>query len=358
MLKITPSFTFYPAANGSWIAVNTVTGERTILTAEMVILLANLNADRLCITDWNVTSDSQMVTDGGILRSQIKQLVTAGVLTVDNTTTSPSRSPLPVFVIGSYRSGTTLLRYIIDAHPRFACPAESKFMSGLNAFVDYPEVTDALVLLGLAKEDIRYGIRQLIESFLSGYAASVGKPRWVDKTPNYYRLLPLIDDIFDRRVLYVFIVRHPLDTIESLEHFFIETAHHGDPDVAAKTATFGKGAYGWALFWVDVYRRADYFLTENPERAHLVRYEDLVTHPLAEAEKLFAFLGEVCPPGIVADAFRLPHTSGKGDPKIQSTTQVHTESLEKWKKWPKSRIAALWPIVEDTAKKFGYVSTL
>jgi protein-tyrosine sulfotransferase len=288
----------------------------------------------------------------------MQKLLTAGVLTEGNSPTSSDRSSLPAFVIGSYRSGTTLLRYIIDAHPRLACPPESKFISGLNAFIDYPQAREALVSLGLDKEDIRYVIQQLVDSLFSSYAASVGKPRWVDKTPNYYRLLPLIDDIFDRRVLYVFIVRHPLDTIESLEHFFIETAHHGDPDVAAKTATFGKGAYGWALFWVDVYRRADYFLTENPERAHLVRYEDLVTHPLAEAEKLFAFLGEVCPPGIVADAFRLPHTSGKGDPKIQSTTQVHTESLEKWKKWPKSRIAALWPIVEDTAKKFGYVSTL
>jgi protein-tyrosine sulfotransferase len=356
-MNITPGLTFSPSPDGCWIALNRTTGKRTGLTADMVILLANLNAGRLRITEWNTTPGSQRASGGGVLKSQMQKLLTAGVLTEGNSPTSSDRSSLPAFVIGSYRSGTTLLRYIIDAHPRLACPPESKFISGLNAFIDYPQAREALVSLGLDKEDIRYVIQQLVDSLFSSYAASVGKPRWVDKTPNYYRLLPLIEDIFDRRVLYVLIIRHPLDTIASMEQFF-ENPKHGDPDIAAKTAAFGKGAYGWARFWVEVYQRVDFFRTENPERTHLVRYEDLVTQPLAEAEKLFAFLGEVCPPNIVSEAFRLPHKRGFQDHKIISTTSVHTNSVGRWESWPKSRVAALWPIVEATAERFGYVSPL
>jgi hypothetical protein len=81
-------------------------------------------------------------------------------------------------------------------------------------------------------------------------------------------------------------------------------------------------------------------------------------HHLAVAEKLFDFLGEACPPDIVGEAFRRHHTNGFQDYKIISTTNVHTEAVGKWGNWPKSRISALLPIVEATAKRFGYVSPL
>src|ERR1044071_4906702 len=102
----------------------------------------------------------------------------------------------PVFLVGCHRSGTTLLRYLLDAHPDMACPPESKFIAGLEAFVEYPQAETGLLTLGFSMEDIRAELRRVIESFLGGYARRQGKRRWVDKTPNYYRLLPFIDEIF------------------------------------------------------------------------------------------------------------------------------------------------------------------
>lgn len=37
----------------------------------------------------------------------------------------------PGFIIGVYRSGTTLLRFVLDSHPNIAVPPESNFLNGL-----------------------------------------------------------------------------------------------------------------------------------------------------------------------------------------------------------------------------------
>ena len=41
------------------------------------------------------------------------------------------QGPPPIFVLGVYGSGTTLLRYVLDSHSRICCPPESDFLSPL-----------------------------------------------------------------------------------------------------------------------------------------------------------------------------------------------------------------------------------
>jgi len=108
------------------------------------------------------------------------------------------------------------MRYILDAHPRLACPPESKFLLAIQCLVAHPQILHGLESLGCSIDDLLVDFGRLAGGILGRYASQVGKPRWVDKTPNYYSLLPLIDRMFERNCLYVFITRHPLDTIESL----------------------------------------------------------------------------------------------------------------------------------------------
>ena len=108
----------------------------------------------------------------------------------------PDIARLPVFLVGCHRSGTTLARFLLDAHPNLACPPESKFIAGLKAFHDYPQCRPALFSLGFDEDDVLCESRRMIERFLGGFAGRQRKPRWIDKTPNYFRLLPFIDAVF------------------------------------------------------------------------------------------------------------------------------------------------------------------
>src|SRR3954462_15908459 len=68
-----------------------------------------------------------------------------GALLSSTETRSSAKSPQvarrswPAFLVGCHRSGTTLLRRLLDSHPHIACPPESKFIAGFEAFLTYPQ---------------------------------------------------------------------------------------------------------------------------------------------------------------------------------------------------------------------------
>jgi Sulfotransferase family len=114
-----------------------------------------------------------------------------------------TRPPAP-FIVGVPRSGTTLLRLMLDAHPEMAIPPETYFVTNLIEAADGGAGADQLanVLvshrrwgdLGLDEGALRERLRaaggrpsggDAIRAVFDLYAESRGKPRWGDKTPAY-----------------------------------------------------------------------------------------------------------------------------------------------------------------------------
>jgi hypothetical protein len=115
--------------------------------------------------------------------------------------------PAP-FVVGVGRSGTTLLRMMLDAHPQLAIPPETHF---LNPFIQAsgrlrftPRVAAKTIVADerrrwkdfrLAEEDLLerleaidpFNTSDALRAFFLLYAEKHGKPRWGDKTPDYIR---------------------------------------------------------------------------------------------------------------------------------------------------------------------------
>ena len=114
------------------------------------------------------------------------------------------RPPAP-FVVGMNRSGTTLLRMMLDAHPELTIPPETHFV---------PDVIKACRRSGAKPEDVLeamkshrewgdfgFGDEEMLDllrgrgrtlepgdalrAFYEAYAAREGKPRWGEKTPRY-----------------------------------------------------------------------------------------------------------------------------------------------------------------------------
>jgi hypothetical protein len=98
-------------------------------------------------------------------------------------------------VVGVGRSGTTLLRLMLDAHPQLAIPPETHFVPevvegagaeaivGARGWADFG--IDAGELRGRVAQLRRADAAAILRCFYGLYAEAQGKPRWGDKTPIY-----------------------------------------------------------------------------------------------------------------------------------------------------------------------------
>ena len=107
----------------------------------------------------------------------------------------------PVIVLGVRRSGTTLLRVMLDRSPELAVPDESYFVPQLahrhrgtvdpTAFVDDLRRLPTLVEWDLKPDAVAERLRpgmtagEAVSAVFATYAAERGKERWGDKTPLY-----------------------------------------------------------------------------------------------------------------------------------------------------------------------------
>ena len=265
------------------------------------------------------------------------------------------RSTWPIFVVGCHRSGTTLVRFVLDTHPSIACPPESKFIAGLQRFSEYPQLRTSLHTMGVTYEDLMAELRGMTSSIMGGYAARRKKHRWADKTPNYYRLLPFLRDMYDGKALFLFVVRHPFDTVSSL----VEYVDRGggasiDPDFTRITEGHGGGPHAWAKYWTEVYESIDVFRAQFPDLCHVLRYEDLVRRPEPTLADTFGFLAEDFDPKLVGRIFLSHHDHGLEDYKIRMTARIHDRSIGTWTGWPEPMRAAVWREVGPMAELLGY----
>ena len=262
----------------------------------------------------------------------------------------------PVFIIGSLRSGGTLLRHLLNTHERLACPPETKFLLALWGMFRYPQVTDALDSLNLPTGTVNRCLREFATGILDSYAASAGKQRWVDRTPSYYRILPFLETIFDQTARYIFLVRHPLDCACSLEEFRLRwpSFETDDPDAARFTKRHGAGLETWAIYWADVYNTVDSFIRSCPVRSHVLRYEDLVMEPEYHIMQILNFLGEDPHLLRIERAFAANRSPGFQDDKFSLTTYIHSESVGCSRRLDGSQSECLKKIVDNAARRFGY----
>lgn len=114
----------------------------------------------------------------------------------------PELAPAP-FVVGLTRSGTTLLRMMLDAHRDLAVPPETHFVPDVIKAVRDEAGTDAVVEaftgnrtwadFGISEDELRERLAavdsqsaaEVLRAFFGTYADRQGKPRWGDKTPAY-----------------------------------------------------------------------------------------------------------------------------------------------------------------------------
>ncbi|MEW6323751.1 MAG: sulfotransferase [Nitrospirota bacterium] len=228
------------------------------------------------------------------------------------------RSVWPIIIGGCYRSGTSLLRRMLDSHSRIYCGPEVKFFK--DFYGDY--LRDPLSHVRFFKTVRDLGIEDAVLLRLFGTpwveahriaAHQQGKSRWADKNPENVLYLTQWDVLLEGRFLFVHCVRDPLDTLASIQEARFPLAIPEDFDGrVAVYRTFVKAGLE--------------FEARAPGRSVRVRYEELVEEPRQCLSRLMDGLGEKFEEGMLSfNANR--HQKGLEDPKVASTTEVHRRSL-------------------------------
>ena len=173
----------------------------------------------------------------------------------------------PAFVICSVRSGSTLLRVLLDSHSRIHAPQELHLRDlSVNVRTDY--ATRSLGEIGLDDEQLRF---LLWDRLLQRELASTGKEVLVNKTPNDAFIADKIAQCWtDARFIYL--LRHPGAIARSRQ----QTRPQDSPERNAQMV----------LRYCNAMEQA-----RETQPGATVRYEDLTADPRGETQKLCGFLG-------------------------------------------------------------------
>ena len=212
----------------------------------------------------------------------------------------------PVVILGVSRSGTTLLKEMLDQHSRLALPSESYFVPQLwDRHGERPERAAFLEDVGRLARIREWGVTveavrerlpaqatfaEAIDAIYRAYADLRGKPRYGDKTPSYMQRLEVLERAFPG-ALYVHLVRDGRDAALS----FLAMRRRARFNWARP-----RGLFSFAAQWrreLDGARRFGSRL--GPERYTELRYEDLVADPEGKLRELCAFLGLDWEPGLL-----------------------------------------------------------
>jgi hypothetical protein len=266
----------------------------------------------------------------------------------------------PVFVLCSARSGSTLLRLLLDAHPDLACPPEAKF----------PEILGRLITLWSAMETfpvqaqgngqaaqfaatVAQGVRHTADLIVGPYLARRGRKRYVDKNLGTALHVDPLLSVFPE-AKFICLHRHPMDMIASgIEACPWGLANYGFESYVAGAP--GNAVLALARYWVD--HTAAILAAEEkyPGKCHRVRYEDLVKEPDAVAQGIFEFLG--LPPvlGIADQCFSADHERfGSGDFKVWNTSRITSDSVGRGWSVPVNLMTPMVQMVNALTDKLGY----
>lgn len=207
----------------------------------------------------------------------------------------------PIFIVGSPRSGTTLLSAMLNNHKRLCCGPETQFFNKINlkklrkhlSSDDWIENSISLLcdislsnqsvleLFGFSNNDIfnylsnrTASVNSVLESLCHNFALKNNKERWIEKTPNHLLHLITIRDLYPKAKI-IRIIRDPRDSSISI----------------AKLPWSHNNLYLNCKLWKKWYEISESFF-ENDNNNLTLKYESLVNNPKKELESICNYIDE------------------------------------------------------------------
>ncbi|MDQ3889418.1 MAG: sulfotransferase [Actinomycetota bacterium] len=222
----------------------------------------------------------------------------------------------PIFVVGAMRSGTTLMRLVLDSHENIGIAPETGIMRVVraNKFVPFwMWGGEWYGRLGLSEEELDRELGAFYGRLLRRYADAHGKRRWGEKTPWHAWHLDEMARLWPDAV-FVATVRHPggnVDSLVSRWHMPLERA---------------------IAHWKNVNRQLVAHSEHLGERLFVCRYEDLVLAAEPTLRELLERLGEPWSSRVLEHdvVHRERGTAGRVEGRTRSTDAIDASRATAW----------------------------
>ncbi|MFB9832139.1 sulfotransferase family protein [Actinoallomurus acaciae] len=216
----------------------------------------------------------------------------------------------PIFILGCPRSGGTLLRRMLCAHPRIAIPPETRLLLDAyehrSAYGDLRRLPNRQALAewivagaGTRFDGLGLDPRTVAEEIVNGpptlgsaleiawraYARRLGKPRWGDKRPGYVQHIDALLRLFPEAQI-VHVIRDGRECVAELK----------------STSWWRMGIYHAIATWtqaIDAGRAAAKHLPASTYTE--IQYEHLITDQETELRRLCKFLTEEYTPEMTSE---------------------------------------------------------
>ena len=266
---------------------------------------------------------------------------------------APYEGPGPYFVACGARSGSTLLRVLIDQHPDISCPSETDLALLLNSYLQ------STVALGARSWDedplVLPSARKVVDELMQGHLARVGKSRWCDKSLSNVDHLGLLAATWPES-RFVLLHRHPMD--------FAVSALEASPWGLTQYdfARFANGIPGNSLlamiaYWIDRTTRLLQFEERAGDRCFRLKYEDLVTRTRGVLRELWGYFGvsAIEYPDRLSPVVKSHDSTGPADHKVWYTNGVNDKSVGQGVRVPVDSIPdGVLATVNDLLQRLGY----
>jgi len=259
----------------------------------------------------------------------------------------------PFFIVGCGRSGSSLLRALLNRHEAIAIPLESLFiidylrvskridLTQLKAMlVNEPEIREWGLELTLKDIEGSQTIEQAIEVIHELYAETRGKTSWGQKTPRFVRHSELLHRHFPQ-ARFVHLIRDPRAVVNSLIHSDVHRSN----------------AYHGSLRWRRDVDLGLTFTELHSDRAITVYYEDLVQDPEITLRTILEFLGLPFHQEILGrqEQGAQEYSNFYSNIHAQLNRNVSTEFVDKWKnQLTTAEVEAVEAICGELMTRLGY----
>jgi tetratricopeptide (TPR) repeat protein len=302
-------------------------------------------ADRLgdseeAFRQWVLMNETSLVTHPPLPGPTFRELTEAATAAMQSplprVAADPDSPPDPVFIVGSPRSGTTLLDTLLTALPELQVFEELPMLAQVEA--EFPD---------LAREGdparVKAARRRYFELAEAIEGPAEGR-RVVDKMPLHLTHMPVIQRLFPAASI-VLVERHPCDTVLScfMANFMANHAMRSFMRLSEAALTYDAVFANWT--------RASELL---PLAVHRVRYERMVADLEAEMRPLLAFLGLEWRDAVLDNQ---ASSAARGAVRTASYAQVgqplYQRAAGRWERY-RQHMEPVLPILRPWAERMGY----